>query len=684
MRKMLALFIAIIWVVTINAQTKPNILINPDFESGIANWTQRNCTLESKSDLFQSGSKSILVSNRTKNFGGPAQLITDSLKAYGYGTYIISANYRAQTGTDTAKIQLQYTVSGEKLFAQVLAPINSNGWTKLIDTVTIDWNGKTLDEGNFYLQTKNDMTRNYYVDNVSMIPLKVEGGIKPNTKNPITKHPIDSPISPTDYRKMLKKGMDVGWAEFDSRNAAYNSDLVKLIAQGGFNHFRHRTGWAADATLFKALDKQIEDALDNGIIPIIANQGKDLEENPTEANQTAFIQWWKTISERYKNYTHKLAFNLIIEISGLLSDQPETLNSLYERVVSVIRETNPTRIIIISPVGTSDPYNLKLLKIPTKSNGYLMGEWHFYAAGPSKSSSTKLWTTGTAAEKKLVTDKINAALDWEKSTSIPTWVGAWMPGNYNKADEYTVPEQVVFSSFMVRELGKANIPWAVNAEHKFTDYLDGFSRWTQSRVPVRDVMIDPMKATLFTGELYGGTSVRVAVGTYNKEFLTSYNLLNNIKSFMLPADFTISLFTKDGLSGTERIYSMTDSSLVKRGDYQSIESIKIDYKDPATSINENFTELHSNFELMQNYPNPFNPSTVIKYVINTNSFVKLSIYDSTGKLINEFVNKEQVPGIYQVQWNSEDRRNFKVSSGIYFYCLSINGKIVTKKMALLK
>lgn len=48
----------------------------------------------------------------------------------------------------------------------------------------------------------------------------------------------------------------------------------------------------------------------------------------------------------------------------------------------------------------SDPDNLKLLKIPSESNKYLIAKWHFYAAGPSKTNDKKQWTTGTEKEQK--------------------------------------------------------------------------------------------------------------------------------------------------------------------------------------------------------------------------------------------------------------------------------------------
>ena len=86
-----------------------------------------------------------------------------------------------------------------------------------------------------------------------------------------------------------------------------------------------------------------------------------------------------------------------------------------------------------------------------------MAEWHFYAAGPSKTNEKKLWTTGTPAERQLVQSKIDKALQWQRETGIPTWVGAWMPGNYNDGNDYTLDEQLAFASFVAQALEDASI-----------------------------------------------------------------------------------------------------------------------------------------------------------------------------------------------------------------------------------
>lgn len=113
-----------------------------------------------------------------------------------------------------------------------------------------------------------------------------------------------------------------------------------------------------------------------------------------------------------------------------------------------------------------------------------MAEWHFYAAGPSKTNERKLWTTGTKQERALIQEKIDLALTWQEQTGIPTWVGAWMPGNYNDGNDYTVEEQVVFARFVTQQLTEAAIPFAVNSDTKFYDRET--NEWIAEMSPVFD------------------------------------------------------------------------------------------------------------------------------------------------------------------------------------------------------
>ena len=291
-----------------------------------------------------------------------------------------------------------------------------------------------------------------------------------------------NPISPWEYQSKLGKGLDVDWSKTQKGKENYNLKVVQDFEDAGVDHVRIRIKDKADNDLFVALDEQIDDCINTGIIPIIAYQADAFKNNPNEENLQKVVDWWRTVAERYKDKSYLLSFDLLIEATDALNKQPEKLNELYERIVTEVRKTNPQRIIIISPRLRSDAQYLSELKIPLQDNGYLMAEWHFYAAGPSKDNDRKLWTTGTENEKKLITDKINYALEWQTKTDIPTWVGAWMPGNYNDGDDYSIEEQIVFAEFVTSSLVNAQIPFAVNSDTKFYD--GETNNWIDNMLPV--------------------------------------------------------------------------------------------------------------------------------------------------------------------------------------------------------
>ncbi len=293
---------------------------------------------------------------------------------------------------------------------------------------------------------------------------------------------LEGAIKPWDYAKLLGKGMDVDWSKTQQGRKYYNKQAVKDFKEAGISHVRIRISNKVTEELLQDLDKQINDCLENGVKPIIAYQADEFKNEPSDKNIQKVVEWWKIVAERYKNYSHLLAFDLLIESTDALNKQPEKLNEIYEKIVTEIRNTNKTRIIMISPTLRSDADYLKDLKIPSQHNGYLMAEWHFYASGPSKTNERKLWTTGNEKEKKLINDKINTALAWQKETGIPTWVGAWMPGNYNDGNDYSIKEQIEFAKYMTEQLYKAGIPFAVNSDTKF--YNRESNKWIDEMQPV--------------------------------------------------------------------------------------------------------------------------------------------------------------------------------------------------------
>lgn len=94
---------------------------------------------------------------------------------------------------------------------------------------------------------------------------------------------------------------------------------------------------------------------------------------------------------------------------------------------------------------------------------------------------------------------------------------------------------------------------------------------------------------------------------------------------------------------------------------------------------EDGAELPTDYTLSQNYPNPFNPQTTIELELPKQTVVDLSIYNILGQKVTTLVNGEVPAGLHTYTWNAGGN-----SSGIYFYRLTTENGIETKKMTLLK
>ncbi len=102
----------------------------------------------------------------------------------------------------------------------------------------------------------------------------------------------------------------------------------------------------------------------------------------------------------------------------------------------------------------------------------------------------------------------------------------------------------------------------------------------------------------------------------------------------------------------------------------TIESLGTDESNPG---------IPTDYKLSQNYPNPFNPITRIEYEMPQNGNVNVSIYNIKGELVEKLVDSYNITGKYSIQWNPKN-----ISSGQYFYQISVDGFVQTKKMVLLK
>jgi len=90
-------------------------------------------------------------------------------------------------------------------------------------------------------------------------------------------------------------------------------------------------------------------------------------------------------------------------------------------------------------------------------------------------------------------------------------------------------------------------------------------------------------------------------------------------------------------------------------------------------------EMPNGFSLMQNYPNPFNPVTRIVFNLEHRSNVNLSVFDINGRLISTLVDEVIQMGNHEMVFDAKN-----LSSGTYYYRLTTNEGIQTRKMVFQK
>ena len=142
----------------------------------------------------------------------------------------------------------------------------------------------------------------------------------------------------------------------------------------------------------------------------------------------------------------------------------------------------------------------------------------------------------------------------------------------------------------------------------------------------------------------------------------------------------VGIVSGHGTTTQENNYTYIDKDL-NPGNY-SYKIIQVDFDGSQSESDVVYVEVTNNvteYTLNQNYPNPFNPSTTIQYSIPESGNVKLSVFNSLGEEVANLVDGNKEAGTYRINFNADE-----LSSGIYYYRISINNFSSIKKMILLK
>ncbi len=109
-----------------------------------------------------------------------------------------------------------------------------------------------------------------------------------------------------------------------------------------------------------------------------------------------------------------------------------------------------------------------------------------------------------------------------------------------------------------------------------------------------------------------------------------------------------------------------------------------------TDINDdeiNILPTTSEYSILdQNYPNPFNPSTTITFTITKEipENTELVIFNVKGQKVKHLINVQLPIGQHSITWFGDDDNSKSVTSGVYFYKLSVGNEMKVKKAIVVK
>ena len=199
----------------------------------------------------------------------------------------------------------------------------------------------------------------------------------------------------------------VRWDEHTGDAAPYTVDAAWM------DRVEEVVDWGLDRDLYVVLNGHHEDWLKTGY------------ENPDF--RARYDSIWVQISERFRDKSDKLIFEIINEPNGLTVAQNDELNA---RILGIIRQTNPTRIVIFG--GNNYANSAELIAAAIPDDPYLIGYFHSYDPWEFAGMGNGTW--GTESDYRALDQKFAAVADWSTANDVPVHLsefGAVLTADYN-------------------------------------------------------------------------------------------------------------------------------------------------------------------------------------------------------------------------------------------------------------
>jgi endoglucanase len=203
--------------------------------------------------------------------------------------------------------------------------------------------------------------------------------------------PLPGELDVFEQNRALGRGINIGNCLDAPSEGAWGVTLhqymFEVIRSAGFNSIRLPIKWSNHApdtapytiapSFFARVDWAIAHALTRGLRIVIdihhfGNTGEDGMFNKPEVYHDKFIELWRQIAEHYRNYPKELYFEVLNEPREKLEP---LWNQYLAEAVSVIRETNPGRTLVVGGIWWNKWDALPKVQFPDQN---IIATFHYY------------------------------------------------------------------------------------------------------------------------------------------------------------------------------------------------------------------------------------------------------------------------------------------------------------------
>jgi endoglucanase len=301
-------------------------------------------------------------------------------------------------------------------------------------------------------------------------PLAPELFATPAFPMEMTMTPTNTPVPSSSLRHGINLGNMLEAPDEGEWGLTVHEEYFDLIEEAGFDFVRLPVRWSThaeeaepymiDPDFFARVDKVVDWALEHGLAVIVDfHHYEEMAWDPW-THKDRFLGIWQQVSEHYQDYPSGVLFELLNEPNDELD--ASLWNEYATEALAIVRETNPTRDVIIGPVSWNAYNWLSTLDLP--QDEHIIVTFHYYlpfqfthqgadwvaGSGPWRGTT---WEA-TEAEKAEITSHFDTVADWAQRRNARILLGEF--GAYSEAD---MESRVRWTEFVRSEAEAHGFAW---------------------------------------------------------------------------------------------------------------------------------------------------------------------------------------------------------------------------------